>query len=282
MSQYNKREHHFCSNKCQSLLKREKTYENRKCEICDSIFYVSKRSTQRFCSNKCQNEWQRSNIGFKNPKFQGDYVNCETCGKRYIVGKTVLDSGRHHFCSTKCRRKWYSTVWSQTDEWKDKIRKHTVNYLNTCPATTKTKPQIITNNILDNMNISYRNEESFVYYSVDNYLTDYNLIIEVMGDYWHSSPLKYPNKLNDKQKHIVCRDKAKHTYIKKYYGIDILYLWEYDVLNRADVCIALISSYISNEGNLENYNSFNYSINDSGELILNNIIYSYQEREIAC
>ncbi len=34
-------------------------------------------------------------------------------------------------------------------------------------------------------------KKGFKYYAVDNYLDKYNLIIEVMGDFWHCHPLKY-------------------------------------------------------------------------------------------
>lgn len=283
LSQYNKRKHHFCSNKCQSLLKRKQTFEYRECEVCNSSFYVSKKSPQRFCSPKCQNEWQRRNVGFKNEKFQGDYIECDNCGKRYLVGKTILENGRHHFCSLECRQTWYSSIWSQSKEWKDKSRKRAVQILNDNPVLTQTKPQIAVNKILDNLSISYRNEEPFVYYSIDNYLPEYKLAIEVMGDYWHSSPLKYPRKLNEKQKHIISRDKAKHTYLKNNHGIEILYLWESDIMKSPNLCTALIKSYVANSGCLENYHSFNYTIDDCGILNLNsNIILPHQENQIAC
>lgn len=283
LSQYNKRKHHFCSNKCQSLLKREQTFEYRKCEICGSTFYVSKKSTQRFCSTQCQSKWQRGNFGFKNPKFQGGYLKCDSCGKRYLVGKSVLENGKHHFCSAQCRRDWYSAVWSQSEEWKEESRKRAVRILNNNPVSTQTKPQVAVNKILDNLSILYRNEEPFVYYSIDNYLTEYSLAIEVMGDYWHSSPLKYPEKLNKKQEHIISRDKAKHTYIKKHHGIEILYLWESDIISRPSLCAALIKLYIANDGCLENYHSFNYRVDNRGTLILNSdIVYPHQEKRTAC
>lgn len=145
------------------------------------------------------------------------------------------------------------------------------------PVRTMTRPQIIANQILDSLGVSYRNEEPFTYYSVDNYLPEYNLIIEVMGDYWHSSPLKYDDKINEKQKHIISRDKAKRTYIKNSYGISILYLWEYDLINRPDVCERLIKIYIESRGVLDNYNSFNYNLSDSLIFLNENIIKPFQE-----
>lgn len=280
LSQYNKREHHFCSNKCQSLKKRELAFEHRKCEICGSDIFVSKNSSQRFCSSKCQNIWQLGNTGLNNKRFRGGYVKCESCGKEFLVGKYVLESNRKHFCSTDCRRRWYSDVWSQSDVWRNESRIRAVSILSNNPVVTQTRPQIITNNLLSELSITFRNEEPFVYFSIDNYLPDFNLAIEVMGDYWHSSPLKYPEKINDRQSHIISRDKAKHTYIKNCFGFEILYLWESDLLNRPDVCYKLIEKYIQSGGELDNYHSFNYWIDDGMIKINSKIIYPHQDRDL--
>lgn len=278
LSQYNKREHHFCSNKCQSLLKRDLTYEYRSCEICGKEYYVSKKSTKRFCSVECQNEWQKLNTGFKNPKFDGDYVYCEYCGNKHIIGKYRLKNTKHHFCSQDCRKRWYAEVWSQSEEWKELSRKRAAHLLANNKSTTQTKPQILIDTILNEMNVTYINEYTFVYYSVDNYLPDYNLIIEVMGDYWHTSPIKFPHPKNDKQQHIISRDKAKHTYIKNQHNIEILYIWESDIINNQKLCSKLISLYINKSGKLPNYHSFNYTLDDDDNLQLNkSIITPHQD-----
>lgn len=149
-------------------------------------------------------------------------------------------------------------------------------------SLTLTKPQVAVNNILDSMGIAYRNEEPFTYYAVDNYLTDLDLIIEVMGDYWHGSPMKYGECLNKRQTEVVARDKAKRTFIRRHYGIEILYIWENDALKNPLLCQSIINEYIHNNGHLKNYNSFNYYIDNAGCLQLNEIIiYPYQERTIA-
>ena len=138
--------------------------------------------------------------------------------------------------------------------------------------------------MLCDMGIVYRNEETYTYYSIDNYLPEYDLAIEVMGDYWHASPLKYTTFVNDRQRHVISRDKAKHTYLKNYYNIEILYLWESDIIKRPDVCVKLIWHYIKCGGDINNYHSFNYSIADD-RLVLNDIIvrpYQDGRKEIAC
>lgn len=280
-SQYAKRKHHYCSNACQAAKKREETFEHRLCEVCGNDMYLSKKSTQRFCSTSCQKIWQKGNTGFDNPRFQGKQVECETCGKEFLIGKYKADLDQHHFCSKGCKVHWYSTVWSQQESWKEESRIRAANLLKKIPATTQTKPQLIINRLLDEMEIKYQNEKTFEYYSIDNYLFVYDLAIEVMGDYWHTSPLRYTEPKNDVQRRIISRDKAKNTYLKRKYNINILYLWESDILSHPDLCRKLIDLYIVNNGDLHNYNSFNYSITGDSIALNDEIIYPYQTK-IAC
>ena len=277
-SRYNRAKNHFCSTKCQKEFNHKLLFEDRKCEICGKEFHCSKKSTQRFCSIQCQKEWQKSRVGDLNPRFEGIHLKCDNCNKDILVKKWELKKFKHHFCSDDCRRIWYANIFSQSDYWKETSRKRAVNILKNNKTTTLTKPQIMINELLDKMKINYINEKGYDYYSVDNYLNDYDLIIEVMGDYWHGSPIKYSlDKLNKVQRKAIRRDKAKHTYIKQYYNIEILYLWESDIYNNIDVCMKLINLYIKNNGVLENYNSFNYYINDNDLILKNSITKTYQQ-----
>ena len=82
-----------------------------------------------------------------------------------------------------------------------------------------------------------------------------------MGDYWHSNPTtKYKDAKSVAQQKTACRDKRKHTYVSKYYEIEILYLWESDIEYDTDMCEELIKKYVSNNGVLEDYNSYNYEL----------------------
>lgn len=139
------------------------------------------------------------------------------------------------------------------------------------------KPQLIVNRILDEIGIKYIREYPLDFYSIDNYLVNENLIIEVQGDYFHASPLKY-NAPSSRQIGQVGKDKAKHTFIYNKYGIEILYIWEKDTYQREDVCKALIELYIKNKGLLQNYNSFNYYLEDGELKITSDIIIPFHER----
>ena len=131
-----------------------------------------------------------------------------------------MESTGHKFCSNKCRQAWYSEVFSKDENWREKSKKRAVRILENRQLDTNTKPQQIINSVLNEMNISYVNEKGFKYYAVDNYLGDFNLIIEVMGDFWHCNPIKYSSSNKyDIHKKRISKDKAKHTYFKNNYNI---------------------------------------------------------------
>lgn len=277
-SQYNKAKHHFCSNECHKEFEHKEKYEDRPCEICGRLFHASKKSSQRFCSTECQRIWQTRQVGVLSPKFARKEIECEYCGEKYFVRNYKLENQKHKFCSNKCRQAWYAEVFSQDKNWKEESKKRAVKILENKQLDTNTKPQQIINDILKDMGVSYINEKGFKYYAVDNYLNEYNLIIEVMGDFWHCHPLKY-NKENmrDIHKKRIPKDKAKHTYFKNNYGIEILYLWEDDIYNNLDVCKILIDKYINNKGSLSNYHSFNYRLENDKLTLNDNIIVPYQD-----
>lgn len=142
--------------------------------------------------------------------------------------------------------------------------------------------QCITNQILEDMGVAFEREKCFDYYSCDNYLSDYNLIIEVMGDYWHANPTIYNEARrasNEIQCKTVLKDKQKKGYISGHYNIPILYLWGKDLFKDPGKCKALIKEFIDNHGALKNYHSFNYHLDDNGLHLNDNMILSYQDQK---
>ena len=270
-SQYNKAKNHFCSIPCQKEFQHKEKYELRKCENCNKNFEVSKKSKQRFCCVKCQNEWQKTRVGLINCRFEGKILKCDNCGKEITVGKSNLERFDHHFCSNSCRKKWYSNVFSKSIDWKIKSSIRATELLKNNKPSTYTFPQQIMNNILDELKIKYINEENIKYYSLDNFLFDYNLAIEVMGDFWHCNPQKFDFPKNDIQIKRIPKDKAKHSYVKNKYGYEILYIWENDLYKNVDLCKMLVKKYVDNNGILKNYHSFNYHL-ENNQLVINDIV----------
>lgn len=273
--QLNHHKHNFCSNECSASYRSATSQEIRECEICHKAFTVNRSSPQRFCSRDCQNLWQKDNTGVNNVRFRGQKVCCDWCHNKIIVGKAQLDRYEYHFCGNNCRQQWYSNVFSQSQEWKETSRIRGAELCAKQGGNYSTKPQIMVNQMLDDLSIKYINEKSFDFFSVDNYLQDYNLIIEVMGDYWHSNPVQYQRELNDMQIKRIHQDNRKHSYILQQYQINILYLWEYDIVNNAELCKELIALYTKNYGVLSNYHSFNYELNNSRLSIKPTIVNPY-------
>lgn len=143
---------------------------------------------------------------------------------------------------------------------KDYIRMATLD--GTKNSLQPSSVQTTINNLLDDMKIAFEEEYDIKYYLVDCYLTDYHLMIEVQGDFWHCSPLLNKNSVGIRNN--VTKDKRKHTYIKNKYDIEVLYLWESDIRNNLNLCQKLIETYILSNGKLDNYHSFNYQITDDG------------------
>lgn len=271
-------QHQFCSQECEMQFHHNEAYEIRNCEICNKEFECTKISSQRFCSPQCQGVWQSTQIGDSNPRSTKVHQKCDWCGKDFLMKRYKLEENDHHFCSTECMHNWFNQVLVKTDEFKDKSSKRATKILTDgLIPLVNTKPQIIINNMLDELHVTYQNEFNAIYFSIDNYLFDYNLMIEVMGDYWHSNPNIFEyNKLNNTQLQRISKDKAKHTFIINQYNIEILYLWEDDIINNPLLCKMLIKKYISNLGNLENYHSFNYDINNFNKIKLkDDIVFSY-------
>lgn len=266
----------FCSNKCVGVYnsKQRKNRINKTCKICNKEYEVipSLADTSVTCSVECQHIWQSKYLVGENANGYNSNItrdmrmhNCDWCGNEYELNSPYKikqkEKGKQLFCSQKCYREWYAKEWSQSLEWKNASRKRAVKMLEDGLFNhTDTQCQTIVNDILNELNIKYENEYNCKYYSIDNYLVDSNLMIEVMGAYWHADPRIY-NEINyQMQVNRIKNDKAKKTYVKNNYSINILYLWEIDIIKNQELCKSLIKEYIKTKGQLKFYDSFNYNI----------------------
>ena len=107
---------------------------------------------------------------------------------------------------------------------------------NKIPGNSKdTKPERVFASLLDLNNISYEKQKSVKKYKCDFYIPDYNLIVEIDGDYWHANPSKYnaedligPSKKTAKS--IWESDKTKTEEILNE-GYKVLRYWASDLKN---------------------------------------------------
>lgn len=264
-----------CSKNCSKIYQetlREKRAKSRRvqkeCVVCGNEYTIVKSRderegfTSKFCSNDCKNQWQKENKrGENHPSWSRELIKCEWCDNEFYEKQYKLNNDKHHFCSVECRKNWFIKIYSQTDEFKKQRAIIAVESLEKGNVPTiDTLPQRYLNNILYDLNVINKNEKAFEYYSVDNYLIEHNLIIECMGTYWHCDNRFYDTIQYEMQLKRIRTDKAKKHYIKNQYNIEILYLWEEDILYNTDLVIELIKTYINNKGELLNYHSFNYTL----------------------
>ena len=268
------------------------------CKCCGKEGYVNPQkyfdNDNLYCSTECYWKDKPNTVpkGKDSIHYNQVVVNCSNCGKEFSVIKSRTERtnrfGENNiFCTHECYAEFISKSYfgdrhihfKHTKESLERMRIAVATRLNSMNRLD-TKIQLTINDILNVLNINYQREYNIEYYSIDNYLIDYNLMIEIQGDYWHCNPLRYnENKylMNQKQYEGIHRDKLKHSYIKNRCNVEILYLWESDIERRPDVCQALILLYVNNNGILFNYHSFNYEL-INGELKLKeDLIIPYQD-----
>ena len=121
-----------------------------------------------------------------------------------------------------------------TEESKHKMRLATLKRIkNGDFKQTRTKPHIELGNILNIMGLSYEEEKIIEKWAFDFYIPEYNLYIEVDGDYFHSNPKIYPNgPITKTQKINWYRDIKKNKYVIEN-NIKLLRLWESDILSNS-------------------------------------------------
>lgn len=265
----------FCSKKCADIYnsKQKITRVTLICKFCGKEYEVSKYKefTSKYCSNECRHKYEsKYNIGINNKRFSSEMVKCDYCGEYHLKSQCHLKEGKKNFCSNICRQKWFSEVYSQNEDYKEYRRKNAVKILEDgLIPQVNTSIQLKINKLLSDLNINYINEKGFKYYSIDNYLYEYNLCIEVMGTYWHTDHRKYKEINYSKQVDRIIKDKAKQSYITNHYNTHILYLWEYDIDNYYNECKKLILEFVKNKGILNKYHSFNYTNDINGVAYMN-------------
>ena len=237
----------------------------------------------------CEKHMSHRPSGKNSPFYNRIEVECTNCGNKYDVvpydyNKTNAFGDNHNFCCPECYWEYRSKYYiddkhhmfgtHQSEENKLRQKELIVNMIaDGKMPQTMSSPHKKIYDLLSQHHISVENEHPVKYHSIDIFLIEYNLMIEIMGDYWHATPLKYNiNNLTKQQKKSIKQDKSKHTYIKKYENIDILYLWETDINKNIDLCWLLIEKYINNSGVLDNYHSFNYHLENDSDLKLNNVL----------
>ena len=164
------------------------------------------------------------------------------------TGTKATEEAKHHMSeAAKIRLVHGHTGHKHTPENKEKFRQNTLKMMKEGKfSQLKSKPHLIFEEILKDLNIEYEEEFNLDYWLFDFYLPKYKLYIEVDGDYFHSHPKRWPNgPVTKTQKINHARDLSKNKYCKQN-NITLLRFWECDILkNKANVIETLLC--IANE-----------------------------------
>lgn len=171
--------------------------------------------------NLNKNKYNNESIKKASEKQKNKKVSLITREKQSISAKNRLIHGHAGF--------------KHSEKTKEKLRKNTLRLISIGTfKKQKTKPFLEFCKILNELKISFEEEKILDYWCFDLYLKDYNIYIEIDGDYWHSNPRFYPNGPETKSQKInYTRDISKNNYCKKN-NIKILRYWEYDILNNKE------------------------------------------------
>lgn len=105
----------------------------------------------------------------------------------------------------------------------------------------ETAPERIVREILIELGSSFQTQVPIGFYTVDFLVGD--LVIQADGDYWHANPLKYPEpsigQLNRRRLDSSCDGLLRSR------GYRVLRLWESDLNERPDVCLARIKEEVA-------------------------------------
>jgi len=250
-----KRDNFFCSIECESNFRIEQANDTRNCETCNKEFYCKKGDKLRFCSYECQAIWQRIYRSGKNhPSYKFDITDeeriklCETCGNPMIGTPKSFEIQK--YCSRKCK------------------------FIGQKASLTKPHRDICS--ILDKNDIDFDIEKPMGRFSLDCFIENTCLAIEVMGTFYHMDIRKYDKVVSEIQENTIDRDKRKkYKAIEK--GIFILYLWEYDICKNPFLCEKLIKLFIEKNGDINNFHSMNYNLQDNSLNINQDLLIPYFE-----
>lgn len=205
--------------------------------------------------------------------------------KAYYSNRSAEEAETHIEKIKKAKEKWTEEFY---DNWVNKIKKASNLYWNSpgnrerasirakerwelLPEDEKIKrikrlhennnpnTELVINKILDDFNFTYTRQYHLNGFYYDFLLNDYNIVIEVNGDFWHANPLKYKSNdiLNFPIKQVKAKDIWKKDWVKyktlKKKNISLITIWEHDI-NSNECLDELILKKINNA--LDSENSF--------------------------
>lgn len=210
----------YCSANCKNTAPKPylKSGMTLKCGSCGIEIYkpTSQIKNTTFCSTICFNKFQsRNKLEFE----------CKTCKIKFYWSKSRIKQHTPKYCSIQCR--------NQDEDWKFNavIRGNLIQQR----KKGLNKIELIGQSILKELNLNFEEQVLIANkFLVDVYISEYNLIIQWDGDYWHGHISKLKNGIPDhRQSKRMKLDISQNKYLKKC-GYNILRFWEHEILLEAN------------------------------------------------
>lgn len=134
----------------------------------------------------------------------------------------------------------------KTEEYKEKLRAASPARMAKFERRV-TAPERIVQTLLERLEIRCETQVAFGPYTVDFYVPEYNLVVQVDGDFWHANPSIYPDeKLSKVQRKQRRLDASCNAFLTNR-GVKCLRLWEKDLYYRIEWCAAEIMRMCTND-----------------------------------
>lgn len=129
------------------------------------------------------------------------------------------------------------------EEKRNKQRDNRINYIKNNP-NKESNLESRFKGILDGLGFNYIFQYEICGYMFDFYLKDFDIVIEVDGDFWHCNPnTKHKEPIYESQKLTMKNDKKKNDICNKC-GIKLIRFWEDDINNNLNDVINTLKSIL--------------------------------------
>jgi len=129
------------------------------------------------------------------------------------------------------------------EEKRNKQRFNRLKYFRTSQSRKRSKLEQFFDDLLVDMKFNFESSYSVDGYLFDFYLKDYNILIEVDGDWYHFNDKVHSPPLSPIQEQTIKNDKKKNK-VAKENNITLLRFWEYDIKNNLDDVVSKLKNFI--------------------------------------
>lgn len=236
------------------------------CGVCNQNVDIAMTIKSKFSWSKCKcgrfDGWKERSerykierLGSGNPMYQKKPWNLGLTTDSHESIKSSSEKNKLKKASAETRKKQSEAAKKRlipgnlgkrhSEESKEKMRQNTLRMIKDGRfKQTKTKPCIAFARLLQKNNIKFEEEKLIKHWSVDFYLIDFDIYIEIDGDYFHSNPKIYPCGPKTKtQKINYSRDLSKNKYFNEN-NLRLLRIWESDILNNEDIIICKLNQLL--------------------------------------